>query len=755
MAADPKKLDAAMKARQRRNAIEKGDKRKAAQYTQEYNQMVEGSGWARGTDTSGFADNPYWDRESRQYVEPESISKQVHENPSNQLKSLNSGNAKGNSWWDDLVNGFNDWAKQNASIASANANAQIEGAQEIAGTLASGVKHAVENPSAAPSTSPGVAYGGESTLPFVLDDALKGSEEYEDTYNQLAEADDQAHADDQEWQGNSQEKRNGPFDTSFQNEHAIDDGSSNNYSNRTASIMTGSQYIKYREAGIPGRPVEEIDPNATYTKTDEAINFGFVPYAPDNGTRARMEGDYIFSLPSRAANELADARDNLIDYNINYNGEDYSGNELDEVLSTYLQNANDRYGQFMQAVANGDNDTYYQSKEEAGEGAVPIKFGNATWTFDGKDYQVRSRFAEPIFDDYGDHVLVTFPDTGETIDVPNPEQKVMDYTYTLPTFERAENPDEAEAWMATGIDDLKLKDGRTLGFDDALAIYNGAGNRDYGFLNMGKPRYVVEQENEQGFKGENILPFVTDLVLGSAPLFTMPTSVASAVSNVSGRASGIDPRVLDAQGRSRLASSDKMSNEDFIGSLVGYGVEPISERLFGNIGKVSIPGLKWLGSESGKAITDALSNKIGTRAWMPALREGLGVAGEGVEEVIAGTPVEELQQYGLSGMLADAAKDEQGNDLYDESGHLIKNADSDLSQRMANFWAAAPGAMGAGSILGGVMGGLRLPSAVRETRAIKDINRYTKEAGAGVERKSKDEDNWVDVENLRVPDEER
>ena len=61
------------KARQRRNAIEKGDKKKAAQYTQEYNDIASrpNSG-VRGSNTSGFAENEYWDRDTQSYVpEPE------------------------------------------------------------------------------------------------------------------------------------------------------------------------------------------------------------------------------------------------------------------------------------------------------------------------------------------------------------------------------------------------------------------------------------------------------------------------------------------------------------------------------------------------------------------------------------------------------------------------------------------------------------------------------------------------------------
>lgn len=739
------------KARQRRNAIEKGDKKKAAQYTHEYNDIASrpNSG-VRGSNTSGFAENEYWDRDTQSYVPEPEPQPQHRQNPHNQVKStsgnINQGQNENKDFWGMLSDAWNSFAKSRAEVDKANIDSQVQAAQDLTGTISRGVGNAVKIGAKNPVPSSSGVVQGQPSYTYVATDI---NHDYDEAYNQLAEQDDIANADNEEWRQAKEERSPGIKDLgasiSFSNKHSIDDGSSTNMANRTSNWMTGQQYIKYRNAGIPGRDVNDIDPDATYSKVDEMQNQGFVPYVPDEAARAQLLAAFDASTPAKLLNELAHARENLTDYTINYNDMDISGREFDDKATNYLNNANALYETFVESLANG-NESFYNNPDDAGEGAVPIKFSDAIWNIGGQDYNVRSR-TDPDIDVGGDGIIrFSFPDTGETIEVADTPDGI-DYLNTQrPTFVLAENPDEAEAWMATGINDLILNNGQRLNYNQVRDIYNGEGSRDYGPFNIGKPTYDVNAITEEG-GAEDFLPWVTDLMLGSAPLFTIPTSIMQGFSNAAIASGGVDPRQIDMEGESKRSHEGGQTDDQYLGSIVGHAIQPATEQLMGRVGILK-PFTRF--------VLPKLTERLGERAWMPLASHAAETLGEGVEEIFPGQPVEDLQQNGFQNLFANDVLDENGDVLYDRSGHAVKDSNTSFMDRLNN-WAQGMGEnFAGGAILGGILGLPSARNAIKRSRALKAKNAYTKKAGAGVEREGKQpkDDLWVDIDNLRVADEE-
>lgn len=124
-------------------------------------------------------------------------------------------------------------------------------------------------------------------------------------------------------------------------ETAIDDGTSYDYGHMTSEWMTGPQYKKYVEMGMGGRDVDDIDPTQVYSKADEAREYGFVPYVPNQTTYNRLAGGDMARVPGEIGTRVANLRTTMApDYSITY-GKDstkISGNEFDRVAPTFLNN---------------------------------------------------------------------------------------------------------------------------------------------------------------------------------------------------------------------------------------------------------------------------------------------------------------------------------------------------------------------------------------------------------------------------------
>lgn len=124
-------------------------------------------------------------------------------------------------------------------------------------------------------------------------------------------------------------------------EAVIDDGTDYDYVHMTSEWMTGPQYKKYVEMGMGGRPVDDIDPTQVYSKVDEAREYDFIPYIPNEVTYNKLVAGDVARIPGEIGTTIANLRTSLApDYSITYgnDGTTISGKEFDKVAPTFLNN---------------------------------------------------------------------------------------------------------------------------------------------------------------------------------------------------------------------------------------------------------------------------------------------------------------------------------------------------------------------------------------------------------------------------------
>lgn len=497
--------------------------------------------------------------------------------------------------------------------------------------------------------------------------------------------------------------------------HGIDNGLYHK-DNQTSVMMTGEQYIRYREAGIPGRPIEEIDPNSSYNKIDEFKNYGFVPYVPDSESWTKMRREYTETIPQRFTNQLANVRNDNVDYTIDINGKKISGKDFDSKIEDYDKLT-------YEILSNADN--YKGSKEEAGPNAIglsPTRF--AVTLDDGSIKEIASRSytwltEPPIYkDEENNPITIMFNDTGDIIDFDNYE----DYINSLSEagFEIADSDESATRWVE--IPDLELSDGTMLSYAEYKNILDGGGDKDYGFLNFNKPSSEIEPfwDEEKGFNFEDTLPAFIDIALSSAPYFNPATAYPMGISGSLTATHGVDPQTMQMDGSAKKLRSD-LDDNTYAGSVMGNLILPFTEK-----------GLGRIGGGAGK-LFNFLENKFGKKSAIPIARHAVETFGEGVEE-IPGNLVEDYMVNGLQGLYADPLLDENGNEIIDQTGHILMDENTPLDKRWSNFWKDAPNAFIGGSLLGGAFGIPSLPGTIKETKDRAKTNRNAKKSGAGIYR---------------------
>lgn len=469
----------------------------------------------------------------------------------------------------------------------------------------------------------------------------------------------------------------------------MDDGSVFDYDHMTADKMTGTQYLHYADMGMGGRPVEQIDPTQVYSKRRELMNYGFVPFTPDETAYANMVTSNVMDLPNRLGTMVSGLRENVTpDYTIKYgNGTTISGRDFDRLAQPLLN-------QFYYNEQFSPETFLKPSKDSSAivhEYTVPDKSGNDTYHY-GELSAVQ---------DNGDETYtVSFTD-GTTVDI---SQEYLDSIsdgsgnvtmgYDRVTADRAKGnlPKNLDSLNTRDFDELKsmsdefggspldyanvyylpnltMSDGTKVSLPDVERIYfdetpgNDAGNNDddigYGFSDVSllgkklfdnKPRRFVQQEmfktNEQGGLEHDLSDIgdnAVDWTLGSLPISigeTMPWvySTSGATSSMSGVNPATYSPGLDSYGL--IAGS-----YDKDGNLI-YGV-----------------------SDANGKRDDALSDS--TRWWNTA-----GTAAVPLTEMIVG-PVGEhivpLEQMSDS-LFGKIARDEFGNLINPTSGQVVRNA---------------------------------------------------------------------------------
>jgi hypothetical protein len=126
--------------------------------------------------------------------------------------------------------------------------------------------------------------------------------------------------------------------------------------------------------------------------------------------------------------------------------------------------------------------------------------------------------------------------------------------------------------------------------------------------------------------------------------------------------------VSNAQGE----RDDQLSEEAKWWNAAGNMAVPLTEQIVGPIGNQIIPLERIFGElPANPTLRQLLTNEL------------IGAIGEGVEEDL-GNVFEDWTQYGLRGMFANPVIDENGNQMYDQAFHELRDYDTPIADRLRN-----------------------------------------------------------------------
>lgn len=516
-----------------------------------------------------------------------------------------------------------------------------------------------------------------------------------------------------------------------------DDGT-NTLENRKAINMSGAEYLNYREAGIPGRPIEDIIANgldATYNKYDEMADYNFIPYIVDEDQAKLWDGLRIANTGSKFFTKLGNIREDWTDPTVNYNGQNISYDQLYSNMGDYYNGLTNKMEEETAGMSDEEKQKYQESfivktsdrnDPRVVEGASPIRLKYQIDLGDGEVDEVYTS-SDPIFqevyDDSGNVVIqMSWPDVDDVYYLDNED----DLANVSLLYDEVDNDEDANAFYNVDPMQYTQYDGAqvTIPYTDVKKLQNNANTQefdvDYGPLNIAKPS--GELSNLTDWKFEDWIPSLIDITAGSAPLFVPQTAWPMALSNAGSAVSGLDANSYDPDtGTWRMVSASTDENGNPVNDITAdqYGLNiglsalvPLTEKFAGNLGAGR--GLM------GKPI-DAAFRRYDINPMLKYPTDW--ILGEGSEEAIAGA-WEGLQQDGFDEAFGnqlyqtdengEVKLDAQGEPvpLYDASGHLIKDTNTSLSDRVNNYLATIPENFVAGSLLGSSLGSLGLASDI-------------------------------------------
>lgn len=508
-----------------------------------------------------------------------------------------------------------------------------------------------------------------------------------------------------------------------------EDNGTNAKENRKALNMSGEEYINYRNFGIPGRAIEDIDPDATYNKLEEMRTYNFVPYIEDDAQRDLWNAQQIGVTGSNAFNRLANTREDWTDATIDYNGDDISYDRLYQFLDDYIRNSRVDDSNIVQTSDPND--------PRVSEYAIPLRKYWEVQIDGSPDPERITSSADPSIEwvpteDGSDYeLMVTWPDVNDAYYFADEEEL---YSSLGQGLEHADDGDSISAYA--NIDPLSYTqyDGKevTIPYEDAIKLANGEFNRDYGLLNMAKPAADLSNLTEWNFT--DWIPKLTDMGLGSAPLWFNKIAWPMSISNAMAATTGLDANSYDEEANSYKRISDDVTADQYLANIGLSALVPMTERFAGSLG----PGGKGLMS---KPIKEFMKKKdINPLLSYPV--EAIG--GEGFEEALAGS-WEEIQSMGLDEAF--------GNEIgYDSTGHAIKDKNTPAIDRWNNYLKTIPENFVAGAALGSTMGSVGAlrdaksnTGAFGEARARKQLMDLEKELGLPRYRYTKNENNEFEL----------
>lgn len=513
-------------------------------------------------------------------------------------------------------------------------------------------------------------------------------------------------------------------------EKYIDDGTAD-YSHLAASYMTGKQYQEYVKAGMGGRALEKIDPNATYNKMEEMNDHGFTPWIPDQDTDVRINDSGLWALPGQALSYLGDIRENAMNPTMEYDGKTIRNNDFESNYESYMGNIDDdiKTGDFDVAV------TPQTFSYDFGNGVIHV--GAVDDIKDNGDNTVELHFQDGTTEDVSMNWLQNYILDDGSFDMNSAATGVVDipeehYRGVTQDQFRDNGGKYGDYTLAKyNARDMILNDGQALSASDVNHLYNEADSNDIkynnGPLDLGKPgRLIGDMPGGIG----DVVPWTTDLIADNVGYMYWPATVGTALSNLEQSANGVQAGSHNGRtGATRMLGGEYDENGNL--KYVSDEDKENMNALFGLLGPLVVEQTLGVGSSFlRKPLDKALKNRIAPGLGREAGLLGLETAGEAGEEML-GDVYEDIMRYGWNGAFANALTDENGNIIYDDAGNEIRDTSASTGERLKNYFNLADRAPAAAGGAGMALA-LNLPGfgpRVMRSRKSTDPHDYFSQLG--------------------------
>ena len=454
----------------------------------------------------------------------------------------------------------------------------------------------------------------------------------------------------------------------------IDDG----YSpiSRESQYMTGEQYLRYLDLGLPGRDRLDIDPDRIYNKQDEAEVYGFVPYITSDHQLREYRTGANTAFVSNVFDNFANSRKIISDAS---NGAGPFGYSIETPAGDIIDGwaLEKRQIPWLKTRPEVDWDSLTLEPSE-NSSAVSL-------------YVKMDESSDPVA------VADIRDDTAYLVNgerVPN----ISEYDYVWPDI-RLNKTDPVYAYTES-VPDVVLEDGTHIKPDDFYSLLedmeNGEANVNTGFAGLGTPDSDVEHF------WKNPVPAIWDMMTMSMPYFHPVTSALNGFGGVMQNGQGISTQ-RDMNGAYTMIAENP-TNSQLYGATAGSAMMPFTEMLWGPLGRSfsKMSPTRALVQKGGNKVgrmlgrgDEIIPDELATRKKMSYL---FGLSDEGLEE-IPGNIAEHIQSDGFKDWYADIDYDQP----YDKMG-VPQYKDTPWWKRFGKFWADAPKSYAAGAVLGSILG---------------------------------------------------
>lgn len=538
-------------------------------------------------------------------------------------------------------------------------------------------------------------------------------------------------------------------------DESIDDGTQD-IGNYTSVWMTGDRYKQYLEQlGLNGRDIDSIENDGIYNKYQEYIDYGFIPYLPDDYSRIKFRAEGLLHAGEQIYGDTANIRDANTEFQVDLgDGITRNGKELYQSLNDFYDNIPEEdYATFLDPNADHTNHQLYVPKYayiKDSEGQLQQVPGGQyrAYGVEGTD-QIFVTFSDGfsyLFEnqkDYEDNFLY--------LDENNDMSKVTEWVLCADPnmfngLNKAGDNQGATGYLF-GIDYVD-EDGNTIPFWQAnnyLNAYNQGNldvyDTDFGPLGLSKPAHMVAQPTQwilnPSTYGENVAPLLADVALGSGwfmlPGYASLVGDYMALGGALSGGSGVEGMYHSKDNVYRLHNDDNKIDDEVAKTLIDNGFMTQEEIDEYNDYTPRDRALYMLTTgllNQGEKVSEFITNKplgkvkgLVNRIPNKFLRVGgnalLGAFGEGAEEYIT-SPLGEIGEWGWDYAYGNELKDADGNPILDSNGEPIRMKNSSFTDRISNSFnqEAADQSIAAG-LFGFLLNALTSPITTAQERALR------------------------------------